>query len=165
MKYFLCTAAFSNFNCYSTTKAKDLIDFPSSLQVFALTPNILVLRAKRNRNKDLTMNIQMGKIFITNWLFVSWHSFMVLSVDELYYNSFITVPTISRNWWMMASLNVFWLDFHIGIMANVNHNFLFFLIGIHPIQGWTATIRHGVTKKKQKKDHRIQKIWLERTYS
>ena len=24
----------------------------------------------------------------------------------------------------MASLNVFWLDFHIGIVANVNHNFL-----------------------------------------
>ena len=68
MKYFPCTAASSNFNCYSAAKAKDMIDFPSSLQVFALTPDILVVRAKRNRNKYLTVNIQMGKIFITNRL-------------------------------------------------------------------------------------------------
>ena len=71
MKYFPCTAALGNFDCNSTAKAKDLIDFPSSLQVFALTPDIPVIRAKRNRSKDLTMNIQMGKIFITNGLFVS----------------------------------------------------------------------------------------------
>ena len=71
MKYFPCTAVFGNFNCNSTAKTKDLTDFPSSMQVFSLTPDIPVLRAKRNRNKDLTMNIQMGKIFITNELFVS----------------------------------------------------------------------------------------------
>ena len=71
MKYFPCTAAFGNFNCTSTAKVKDLIDFPSSLQVFALTPDIPVVRAKRNRNKDLTMNIQMGKVFFTNGPFVS----------------------------------------------------------------------------------------------
>ena len=71
MKYFPCTAAFGNFNCNSTAQAKDLIGFPSSLQVFVLTPDIPVVRAKRNRNKDLTMNIQMGKIFIINGLFVS----------------------------------------------------------------------------------------------
>ena len=68
---FSCTAASSNFNCYSAAKAKDMIDFPSSLQVFALTPDILVVRANRNRNKYLTVNIQMGKVFITNRLFVS----------------------------------------------------------------------------------------------
>ena len=57
MKYFSCTAAFSNFNGYSTAEAKDLINFPSSLEVFALAPDIPVARTKRNRNKDLTMNI------------------------------------------------------------------------------------------------------------
>ena len=57
MKYFSCTAAFSNFNGYSTAEAKDLISFPSSLEVFALAPDIPVVRTKRNRNKDLTMNI------------------------------------------------------------------------------------------------------------
>ena len=57
MIYFSCTAAFGNLNCYSTAKAKDLINFPSSLQVFALTPDILVVRTKENRNKDLTMKI------------------------------------------------------------------------------------------------------------
>ena len=42
----------------------------------------------------------------------------------------------------------------------------FFLIGIHSMQGWTATTRHGVTrKKKRKKDYKLQKICLERTYS
>ena len=40
------------------------------------------------------------------------------------------------------------------------------LIGIHSMQGWTATTRHGVTRKEaHKKDYRIQKICLERTYS
>ena len=28
---------------------------------------------------------------------------------------------------------------------------LFFLIGIHSMQSWTATIRHGVTRKKHTK--------------
>ena len=57
MIYFPCTAAFGNFNCYSTAKAKDLTNFPSSLQVFGLTPDILIVMTKRNRNKDLTNNI------------------------------------------------------------------------------------------------------------
>ena len=45
--------------------------------------------------------------------------------------------------------------------------FFFLLIGIHPMQGWTATTRHEVTrkKKKHKKDYRRQKICLQRTYS
>ena len=29
--------------------------------------------------------------------------------------------------------------------------YIFFLIGIHTIQGWTATTRHGVTRKKSAK--------------
>ena len=29
--------------------------------------------------------------------------------------------------------------------------FFFFLIGIHPMQGWTATTRHGVTRKEAQK--------------
>ena len=29
--------------------------------------------------------------------------------------------------------------------------FFFFLIGIHPMQGWTATMRHGVTRKEAQK--------------
>ena len=94
MNYFPYTAVFGNFNCCSTNKAKDLIDFPSSLQVFALTPDIPVVRTKRNRSKGLNMSIKMGKIFTTNGLFVSYQSFTVLSVDELYYNCFIRAPTI-----------------------------------------------------------------------
>ena len=44
--------------------------------------------------------------------------------------------------------------------------FFFFLIGIHSMQGWTATSRHGVTRKKKKAQKRLQlqKICLERTY-
>ena len=38
--------------------------------------------------------------------------------------------------------------------------FFFFLIGIHPMQGWTATTRHGVTIKKKNKEQCLQ-----RTYS
>ena len=39
----------------------------------------------------------------------------------------------------------------------------FFLIGIPSMQGWTATMRHG--EKKHKKDYRINKICLERTFN
>ena len=47
MKHFPCTAVFSNFNCYSSAKAKELIGFPSSLQVFAFAPDITVVRTNR----------------------------------------------------------------------------------------------------------------------
>ena len=43
--------------------------------------------------------------------------------------------------------------------------FLFFLIGIHSMQGWTAARGMELQEKKDKKDYRIQKICLERTYS
>ena len=42
---------------------------------------------------------------------------------------------------------------------------IFFLIGIHTMQGWTATTRHGVTRKEAQKDYSIQEICLERTCS
>ena len=35
----------------------------------------------------------------------------------------------------------------------LNSVFFFFLIGIHPMQGWTATTRHGVTIKKRTKNN------------
>ena len=48
------------------------------------------------------------------------------------------------------------------IITHDNHNvqshdhdlmffFFFFLIGIHSVQGWTATTRHGVTRKEAQK--------------
>ena len=41
-----------------------------------------------------------------------------------------------------------------------------FLIGIHSMQGWTATTRHGVTRKRfaKAKDLSTQEIPLEGTY-
>ena len=52
-------------------------------------------------------------------------------------------------------------DFNVNLLNYNEHNqtneFLdslasnFFLIGIHPMQGWTATTRHGVTRKKSTK--------------
>ena len=57
MKYFSCTAALGDFNYYSAAKTEDSIYFPSYLQVFALSPDIAVVRTKRKRDKDLTMNI------------------------------------------------------------------------------------------------------------
>ena len=47
-----CIAMLSNFNCNSTVKAKDLVNFPSSLQFFTFTPDIPVVRTKTN--EDLT---------------------------------------------------------------------------------------------------------------
>ena len=43
---------------------------------------------------------------------------------------------------------------------------LFFLIGIHSMQGWTATTQGmELQEKKHKKNYRIQKICLGKTYS
>ena len=42
--------------------------------------------------------------------------------------------------------------------------FWLFLIGIYSMQG-TATIRHGITRKKSLKKLKLQEICLERTYS
>ena len=44
-------------------------------------------------------------------------------------------------------------------------NNTFFLIGIHSMQGWTTSTKHGVTREEAQKDYRIQKICLERTYN
>ena len=40
-----------------------------------------------------------------------------------------------------------------------------FLIGIHSMQGWTTTTRHGVTRKRNSKRWRHTGNCLERTYS
>ena len=42
-------------------------------------------------------------------------------------------------------------------------NFFFFLIGIHSMQGWTATTRHGLTRKRTTKRLKHTGIYLERT--
>ena len=41
----------------------------------------------------------------------------------------------------------------------------FFPIGIHTMQGWTATTRHGVTRKISTKRLSIQEISLDRNFS
>ena len=37
------------------------------------------------------------------------------------------------------------------VLERTQDGFFFFLIGIHFMQGWTATTRHGVTKKEAQK--------------
>ena len=41
--------------------------------------------------------------------------------------------------------------------------FLFFL-GIHTMQGWTATVRQELQEKEPQKDYSIQELCLERIY-
>ena len=43
-----------------------------------------------------------------------------------------------------------WIMIHHEVL-NFQDWILFFLIGIHPMQGWTDTTRHGVTRKKAQK--------------
>ena len=45
--------------------------------------------------------------------------------------------------------------FKLSVIPNY-HVDIFFLIGIHPMQGWKATKRHGVTRKKKHKKDYIQ---------
>ena len=50
-------------------------------------------------------------------------------------------------------LKGFGLGFYVGFWSRVSHfcivecSFLFYLIGIHSMQGFTATTRYGVTRK------------------
>ena len=52
-----------------------------------------------------------------------------------------------EDWSLRTSL---WYH-HLGMNVSAVLIFFFFLIGIHPMQGWTATTRHGVTRKKTQK--------------
>ena len=50
---------------------------------------------------------------------------------------------------MFLSTNItFNADF---AQSQQNQKTIFFLIGIHSMQGWTATTRHGVTRKRNTK--------------
>ena len=65
MKYFPCTAAFGNFNCHSTAKAKDFF------AGFCTYPRHTGSKDKeKQKQRPLTINIQMGRIFTINGLFV-----------------------------------------------------------------------------------------------
>ena len=57
MKYFSYITVFGNFNCCSTAKVKSLINFPSSLQFFALNPNIRVVKIKKKSERSLLLMI------------------------------------------------------------------------------------------------------------
>ena len=56
-------------------------------------------------------------------------------------------------------------DSGLSILFEMLYLVVFFYIGIHSMQGWAATTRHGVTRKGSTKRLRIQEISLERTYS
>ena len=77
---------------------------------------------------------------------------MLTDRTSLLYNS--TPDTSFRELWF----------FLCGNTLNIKSFFLK-KIGIHSMQGCTATTSHRVTRKKAQKDYRIQKICLERTYS
>ena len=59
-----------------------------------------------------------------------------------------------------------WLSFqtHSELEVNELSGFwqdkeVFFLFGIHSIQGWTAATRHGVTRKRRKDEKHIGKLF------
>ena len=89
MKHFSCIAWLGNFNFNSTTKAKDLVNFPSSLEVFALT-------ASKDKGKQKQRHYH--EYLSRKNVFVPQQSVMVFHVNKLYDNSFIRVPTVSGYW-------------------------------------------------------------------
>ena len=48
---------------------------------------------------------------------------------------------------VLKQFSIYTVDF----CLHRNFSAFFFLIGIHPMQGWTATTRHGVARKKAQK--------------
>ena len=53
----------------------------------------------------------------------------------------------------------------IALRNSVVNSLNIFLIGANSMQGWTATMSHGVKEKEAQKHWSIQEICLQRTYS
>ena len=89
--------------------------------------------------------VQRLKIFYLSWLFVSWNSVFSYFKFLIYQNN----PFSNKNWlWN----KIFGKDFCSAV------NFLLpgnkdipFLIWTHSMQGWKATMRHGITRKRSTK--------------
>ena len=53
---------------------------------------------------------------------------------------------------LLLTLNTFSTLFYCQYCWIQTDIYIFFLIGIHPMQGWTTTTRHGVTRKEAQKE-------------
>ena len=80
----------------------------------------------------------------------------------LNWNSWVLIPGVPQSFCEGGCCCFTWPEaFHPLLFDTISHTSMsqchnypcryFFLIGIHPMQGWTATTRHGVTRKKAQK--------------
>ena len=88
--------------------------------------------------------------------FLSFHLFFLFLPEPISPHFFVSyclslLPSIGFSF--LLSVLSFFL-FRMSLCFSVYYFFLFFfcfLIGIHSMQGWTATTRHGVTRERSKK--------------
>ena len=132
-------------------------DFPLILEVFRKVPDrfpkfpILV----STMLKLYTMFLVDTKLNAFPSFFSDWFiPVYIIAFDKFFYGctqwSLVNVNIISFCQWKFSS--VFGNRFMENIKVNMKYTrIFFFLIGIHSIQGWTATTTHGVTRKETQK--------------
>ena len=125
------------------------------------------------RSKSVTFWVQL--VGIQYWNVVITDKETILCQVIITYQLFLSVSLSGKDWltWLMGTyLNNtdFWTPAFrrkgSHDLTTVSIFFFFFLVRIHFMEGWTATMKHGVTKKKEaRKSLSIQEICLERNHS
>ena len=81
---------------------------------------------------------------------------MFWGIRQFIFGSRIFPICITFNWWLFFNVTLVDLSLLVCVTdRSVLTVPFFFLIGIHPMQGCTATTRHGVTRKKKKSTKKI----------
>ena len=89
--------------------------------------------------------IRSGNVFVSSYIpliqkdSTTHMDDLAFYVKEGLWRSFV-FQTIGRSHWWSLYIRMVGKDLQLK-------TFFFFLIGIHSMQGWTATTRHGVTRK------------------
>ena len=108
------------------------------------------------RSKSVTFWVQL--VGIQYWNVVITDKETILCQVIITYQLFLSVSLSGKDWltWLMGTyLNNtdFWTP---AFRRKGSHDlttvsiFFFFLVRIHFMEGWTATMKHGVTKKKKR---------------
>ena len=90
----------------------------------------------------ISSEIVVNKVYVLQWLSLHWEILIMLSLSFHWLS-------IKPKGWCHLSLHSIWL--FLCWLGQSSWSFFFFLIGIHSMQGWTATMRHGFTRKRSTK--------------
>ena len=133
-------------------KCKTLGNKSQGLSNLKFSGRLFVCESMSHENQQLPYKYQQlksaWKIHVT-WFFKGCvcYIFALLFLEPLP-NKTMFFISLQKLFLFLRKSNFRIFDFQISWCHQI---FFFFLIGIHSMQGWTATTRHGVTRKEAQK--------------